>query len=225
MIRIATAAAALTLLLSACAEQSHGSGHPHAEPGVAGASTTTVRQDHGTTVKVYQAGKDIDPGVYTTTSVGCSAITTSTPDYDFAEPSDPDAFVAGSSRVGDVERIEVHQGEFFNVQGCGTWQREDGTRPRSPDPATVTGACTILMGDDALAETALTFAGRPLQGDDAYEIQEKLMAVVVARTKGLWRPAGQLVDLLDDPDAYVVGGMLSSRVSRAMTAVREVCGK
>lgn len=232
MSRAASAAAALVLLVTGCGQQGRATGQPKVEPGVRGASTTAVHNDHGTVIKVYEVGRDIDPGVYTTRKVGCSAIATSAADYDLlADDSDPDGILATSVTVGALERIVLRQGEFFQVQDCAVWKREDGSGPRSPDPATVEGACTILVKDPLLDEVT-TFLSEPraeLAGDSSgWGLQDRLMAVVASNLasrgalKTLSNSSGQLVDLIDDPAAY---GDLDSRVTRASTRIRGVCGR
>lgn len=118
------------------------------------------------------------------------------------------------------------------MSGCGTSDSSGdpavspGTNLSSPDPVTLAGACDILVGEGRAVQEALGFprkqessADRVLRG----EIQEQLFSVVVADNKDLADPAGQLVDFLDDPEAYVENGQLSSTVLQAFSSIREIC--
>lgn len=200
---------------------------PATGPGVPGAHVHAVQNHEGVTTRVYAVGPDIPPGVYTTRSAECSAAAASSARYDEMSIGDSDDFLRGSARVGDLQRIVLRKGEFFHVD-CGRWTREDGSRPASPDPETRTGACTILTGKDRLADTAVgvTVTGRSDADDWAVGIlQAKLMAVVFAQATSLWRPAGQLVDYLDDPAGYHEHGKVIGKVSRALARIHAVCGR
>lgn len=180
----------------------------------------------GVTDGTYEVGKDIEPGVYTA-AADCVGTISSKPDYSHGLTANPDDFLGGSLQVGDVQRVVLKAGEFFMSEVCRDgWQREDSTVPATPDPATRAGACTILL-QEKLADEAVDVlkesAGSADRGPRVDEVQEKLMAVVYSHTKGLWRPAGELVDFLDAPDAFFESGKLDSRVDRALATIRQYC--
>lgn len=117
------------------------------------------------------------------------------------------------------------------VSGCGTSDGGDpaakpGISLSSPDPATLAGACDILVGEGRAVQDALGFPRKKESSADKVlrdEVQEQLFSVVVANNKDLADPAGQLVDFLDDPEAYVENGQLSPTVLRAFSDIRETC--
>lgn len=217
-------AAVVALAASGCDDEKSASGSQPDDP-LPGAPIVAEHSSHGAVMKAYQAGKGIEPGVYIARA-GCTGIAASSASYDlFDNKSADDDYLRGSMQVGDRSRVAVRRGEFLHLDEC-TWQREDPAGPRTPDPATRAGACTILLGPDAVAETAVNVLKAAAAGDDERvgEIQEKLMAVVFSRTKGLWNQAGELVDFLDAPDAFVDAGTVDQRVTRAIVKIRQVCG-
>jgi len=215
-VRLAIPAVLLLVLAGGCGSGERSDGGP-----ASGAPVGEVTAD-GT----YEVGVDLLPGVYTAPAGGgCGAIAASTADYDVEEMrEDPDEYLRGSVRVGDLQRIPLKDGEFFQTSSCGRWQREDGTGAVSPDPATLAGGCAILVGKDDLAVRAFEYRG-PANTDEASELQQRLFAIVVSFNKELTDPAGQLVDFLDDPAGYVENGEVIPKVAREMDRVRELCGK
>jgi len=183
--------------------------------------TTTVTKDG-----VYAVGKDIKPGVYTAKGE-CGAFSASTKDFDIADDdADEDAFIAAAMPVGDLQRIELHNGEFFTSRSCSTWTLEDSTRPVSADPASLAGGCEILVGEGRAVQEALGFPRKKESAADKTlrsTIQDQLFTVVSAGNPKLSDPAGQLVDFLDDPDAYVEDGTLAPIVLRAFSDIRKAC--
>ncbi|MET0929362.1 MAG: hypothetical protein ABWX74_07580 [Aeromicrobium sp.] len=99
---------------------------------------------------------------------------------------------------------------------------EPASTPSTADPATLEGGCEILLGDEGVLDAALAF---PESDDDAERtrVQERLFAIVAAENDSLGDPAGQLVDYLDDPAAYIVDGELSSTITAAEADIRETC--
>jgi hypothetical protein len=92
----------------------------------------------------------------------------------------------------------------------------------SGDPATLEGGCDILLGDEGVLDAALA-AG---EGDDEAErqrVQDRLFAIVSAENDSLGDAAGQLVDYLDDPSAYMKDGELDASITTAEADVRETC--
>lgn len=174
----------------------------------------------------YAVGKDLESGVYTA-ALDCVGTISSKPGYQVGR-SNPDDFLGGSLQVGDKQRVALKAGEFFTSEECQNgWQREDGSVPATPDPATRAGACTILLGKEKLAELAVDVLKKSATFEDdgrrLSEVQNKLMAVVYSHTSRLWRPAGKLVDFLDAPDAFFENGKLDPRVGRTVATIREVC--
>jgi len=215
-------AGALAGVLLAVAGCSSGVDHP----------TSAQPSDSSTSVHgkgPYEVGRQINPGVWISDPAqpGCSGTSASTPDAAPGDPASDDDLIAFSVRVGDVQRIELHKGEFFTSIRCSTWQLEDGSSPRTPDPTTRIGGCTLLVDGDHLVQRTLAYGHRSAGERDAFigqELQDRLFALVVARNKPLWASAGQLVDYLDDPDAYNRGTGTSTRVTRAVDRIRSVCG-
>jgi major membrane immunogen (membrane-anchored lipoprotein) len=118
------------------------------------------------------------------------------------------------------------------LSGCGSSDSsgdpavKPGTNRSTPDPATLAGACDILVGEGRAVQEALGFPRKnESSADEAlrFEIQEQLFSVVVANNKDLADPAGQLVDFLDDPEAYIENGELAPIVLRAFSDIRETC--
>lgn len=192
--------------------------------GMPGVPVAAVHETYGEKTNVYAVGPGgLQPGVYTTPE-DCYGSAASTVDFDLLanDPDMDDEPWRGSDQVGDLRRIVLKHGEFFSTGPECTWIREDGTDTVSPDPATKAGACAILVGEGALVERAvgaLRGSTEPL----SWEVQEELMAVVFSRTPGVWRPAGELVDFLDAPEAFVVDGKLAPRVTAAQQKIREIC--
>ena len=213
----------VVLVVSACGNVSERGGADAGPSSGVNSPATRV-----TSPGVYEVGVDLAPGVYTAGDLGCVGFTASTADFDMEDTeADPDDWVAASTRVGDMRRIVIHQGEFFTSLECGRWQRENRAKPESADPATLAGGCEILVGGDGLAQQALTFPKKPESAADKrlrHEIQDKLSSVVFENAhKNLANPAGQLVDFLDDPTAYVEAGKLSNSVTRAYARIQKAC--
>ena len=219
MKRTALATAACIAALVAGCGTSDSSGEPQAKPTAAGA--TTVSEDG-----VYEVGKDIKPGVYTARGE-CVAYSASTADFDIMDDDDEsDAYLAGAMPVGDQQRIELHKGEFFTSRSCGTWTLEDDTKQATADPATIAGACDILVGKGHTVQDAMEFPKDKETAADEQrrgEIQDQLFTIVVANTKGLADPAGQLVDFLDDPDEYVENGKPVALITETVSKIRGTC--
>jgi len=53
-------------------------------------------------------------------------------------------------RVGDVQRIELHDGEFFTSRSCSAWTREASSKAASADPATLAGSHEFAKRRDQL---------------------------------------------------------------------------
>ncbi|MFL6171910.1 MAG: hypothetical protein ACJ716_03355 [Marmoricola sp.] len=176
----------------------------------------------------YEVGTEIEPGVWTAEGTGssCGGFTTSSRDFKIESTSA--GYLNGSVTVGDVQRIVLHTGEFFTNHSCQTWQREDGTAARTPDPASLAGGCTILVADGDLVQNTLDFGHRPAAERDiraGTTLQDRLFALVASRNPVLGDPAGQLVDYLDDPDAYNDGAGTTDTVTRAVDRIRASCAK
>jgi hypothetical protein len=210
--------ACIAVLASGC--DTSDSGTPDTKPSAKLA--TTISTDG-----VYEVGKDVRPGVYTTKGQ-CIGYSAKTSDFDIMNDDDEsDAYIAGALPVGgDVQRIELHKGEFFTSKDCSTWTREDGTKPTTADPGTLAGACDILVGEGRAVQDALGFPRKHESSADEKlrgEIQDRLFIVVAADNKDLADPAGQLVDFLDDPEAYVEDGKLDSLILNAFSDIRDTC--
>ena len=209
------AVAAVLLVLAGCGT------------GGGGASSADTRTEvHGD--GPYAVGADIEPGVWTTSGhEPCGGFTARSRTFDVTSADDPDAFIAGSVRVGDLQRIVLHRGEYFFSDRCAEWARVDSPE-RTTDPATTEGGCAILVGDDDLVQETLDFGHLPAGKRDertGSELQDRLFTLVVSRTKQLDDAAGQLVDYRDDPDAYNVGAGTDEKVTRAVDRIRAVCAK
>src|SRR5689334_11812230 len=105
----------IAVVTSACSSSESPKSPPRrSDPGLASSVTTDG---------VYQVGKDLQPGVYTAKGE-CIAYSASTADFDIMnDNSDDDAYLASAMPVGDRQRIELHDGEFFTSRSCGTWTR------------------------------------------------------------------------------------------------------
>ncbi|MCO7239073.1 hypothetical protein [Aeromicrobium sp. CnD17-E] len=89
----------------------------------------------------------------------------------------------------------------------------------SLDPA---NPCPALVGDDGLVDRAL--AGADLSHDERQSLGEALFPVVSSGPKNLQDPVGQLVDYLDDPEAYQpLDGGSDDEVTAAAKAIRSAC--
>ena len=184
------------------------------------APTGSARVADGT----YEVGKDLEPGVYTA-APGCLGTISSKAGYR-VDDVDGDAFLGGSVTVGDQQRVALETGQFFISQQCaGGWEREDGSKPATPDPKTRAGACAILTGS-GLVDEALSIARDPARFESprAAEVQNELFSIVVSQTPKLWRSAGELVDLLDDPAGYGEPGAFTTRIDAAVGKIRTTCG-
>jgi hypothetical protein len=218
MKRTALTLVCIAALASACGtSDSKGDSQPKssAEP------AATVSADG-----IYEVGKDIKPAVYTAKEK-CLAYSASTKDFSVMDDNaDDDAYIAGAAQVGSLQRIEVHKGEFFTSKSCSTWTLEDDSTSASADPATVAGACEILVGKDHTLDDAMAFpkqkesaADKALRGD----VQERLFSIVAANNEELADPAGQLVDFLDDPEEYIEDGKPVTLITDAVAKIRSTC--
>jgi hypothetical protein len=196
--------------------------------GSKGDSQPKSSADAATTVSadgIYEVGTDIKPGVYTAKGE-CLAYSASTRDFSVMDDNaDDDAYIAGPASVGGLQRIELHTGEFFTSTSC-TWTLEDGNKSASADPATVAGACEILVGQEHVLDDAMEFPKQDESTEDEArreEVQGRLFAIVVANNKELADPAGQLVDFLDDPEEYVEHGKPIALITDAVVKIRTTC--
>jgi hypothetical protein len=117
------------------------------------------------------------------------------------------------------------------LSSCGSGSdgsSSDGSSRPSPtnDPATVEGACRIMLdGPDDLLQQTLTFP-RPKSAsaaDRSAAIQEQLFEIVAAEQETLADPVGVLVDFLDDPRAYTKDGKLDDSITQAVATIRTTC--
>ncbi|NRQ51309.1 hypothetical protein [Aeromicrobium stalagmiti] len=107
----------------------------------------------------------------------------------------------------------------------------ESTAAAKVSPKTLEGACSLLVGpaaryvDDALAagEAVRTSGGALANVDRATEVQNQLFTVVAEGPAELKDPAGQLVDYLDDPEAYVEAGDLDPLVTEAAVEIKKTC--
>ncbi len=222
------------LMVSACGDLGE-PGRADTEPSAeVPATSVNSRPDSVNKPGVYEVGVDLVPGVYTTQDLGCAGFTASKAEPDI-ENMDMDTWLAGSMRVRDVDRIVLHNGEFFTSMECGTWQREADGEPKSADPTTLAGTCEILVGTDDLAQQALTFPRKPESAANKGlrdEIQTRLSTVVFSsyaagrstNRKKLYNSTGELVDFLDDPSQFVEAGKIDARFTGALARIRKVCG-
>lgn len=181
----------------------------------------------------FEAGVDMQPGVYVADR-GCSAWTAKTADWDVMDDgADPDEGIAAALVVAGVERIEVHRGEFFRSYDCKGWRREDGSQPRTPDPATIDGACTILRQGQLIPRAIDAIEAHPRAEEatgDGYEIQDALTPIVFSTVrasgdlKELGNEVGDFVDYLDAPTYFVnAEGMVEGNVRRSAERIRSIC--
>lgn len=178
----------------------------------------------------YEGGVDIEVGVYVAEGKECFGSTARTREFELGgDGDDIDDMIATSVRIGDVNRIDVRHGEFFRPGTCGPWVREDGSRPRLPDPATRAGACVVLTGEDDLVQRAVGALEEAPAADqatrDGYEVQDLLMAVVYSRTPKLWDLAGEMVDYLDAPKYFVKNGKVTATVRETVAKIDALCGR
>lgn len=219
MLRSAVLVALSTIVLAACGSD------PTAGPDDAAANGDGV----------VLVGEDVKAGVYTAKADSCPGFTATTREFSL-DDEDPDGeFVSGSSRVRDVDRIVLNDGEFFHTVGCpaGTWKLDNNAQ--SVDPGTVEGACELLIEDEVLAETLTFPKDRETAADEAQRsrLQDQLFSIVTAdmqaspdessRQAVLADSAGQLVDFLDDPKEYVEDGKLTSDVAAAVATIKRTC--
>lgn len=181
----------------------------------------------------YEVGVDMEPGVY----VGgrnCLGSTANSANYDpGAEDPQDDLFISSSLLVGDVQRIEVHRGEFFRSDECAGWRREDGSQPRTPDPATIEGACAILRQGQLIQSAINAIEASPAAEEatrDGYEIQDALTSIVFSTVrasgppKQLGNEVGEFVDYLDAPTYFVnADGMVEGKVRRSAERISSIC--
>lgn len=224
--RLLVGLAVIALLAGGCADgEREGAAKPVGP--LPGAPVVAEHSYRGSVIDAYQVGDGVEPGVYTS-SAHCTGIVASSAAYDLFEiDSTDDDFLRGSVQVGDRSRVVVKRGEYLHLEvGC-TWQREDPAGPRTPDPRTRAGACAILLGPDGLAGAAVAALKAAAAGDSGRVggVQERLMAVVLSRTKDLSWPAGELIDALDAPKAFVEHGEVDPRVTRAVARIHQVCGR
>lgn len=105
--------------------------------------------------------------------------------------------------------------------GCGS---DDDVPTRSSDLATLSGACEALLGEDG--ESGLVSALVAVHEEALEErqiVQEDLFAIVVDGPEELRDPAGELVDVLDDPGLYFEDGQHDADVQAAFDRIDGVC--
>lgn len=173
------------------------------QPGQGGSPASTMTKDG-----VYEAGRDILPGVYTSKSLDCGGVVATSAAYDPADrDTDMNAFLRSAVRVGDHLRIVVNDGEFLTSSQCERWELQR-TGSDLPDPGTHAGACEILDGKDRLisqVEAQLLATGGAQDRARTTDLQDKLGAVVDSHTGRLWEPTSRLVDLLDQSSLSAKG--------------------
>ncbi len=224
MKRIFAAVALSTLMLGGCGS----------DPEAPGASEQPKDQSDAKTV--LKVGDEIEAGVYTAPAHKCNGFAATTREYDLEPEETVGEFVGASVLVGQVDRIVLYDGQYFHSQFCpaGTWKREDGKGPKSIDPATVKGACALLI-DEGLLAGALEFPKAKETDEDEFkrgDIQERIFSIGTASmfsevhgegSNDLAPVTGQLVDFLDDPKAYVEDGKLTSDVAGAVAKIKKTC--
>ena len=82
-------------------------------------------------------------------------------------------------------------------------------------------ACSDLLDDGGLVQQTLDLADAEPQ--DGAGVQAKLFAIVSDGPKQLSDPVGQLVDFLDDQEAYIKDGHLDESITDAVTAIGKAC--
>lgn len=213
MIRVLAVLAVAATLLTGCGSDSGG-----------------PSSDSKQAARVAEVGKDLKAGVYTSKEKYCIGFTATTRDFSLDAETSRGEMIAGAVQVRDRNRIELHDGDFFHAVNCtsNAWKREERSSPESVDPATVEGACGLLMGDGLLAD-ALEYPKVDESEKDRIrrsEIQERLMSIVFADIENdmpLASSAGQIVDFLDDPEAYVEDGKLSPVVTAEVAEIKKTC--
>jgi hypothetical protein len=218
------AAVAALLLVGGCAHATEDpDARPHLSSDIARAHVTAVHVVGPDKVRMYAVGTDVVPGTYVARSGdACGSFAATSAGFQLG--SDDDGFLRGSVQVGPLQRIVVHRGEFLGVI-CGEWRIQDAATTTA-DPATRAGACAILVGPHDLVGAALEVTDRSSANEEeTARLQDELMAVVEARTRGLDAAAGQLVDYLDDPSGYYQDGELAAEVARARDRIHALCGR
>jgi hypothetical protein len=209
----------MTVVVSGCGQGADGNGHG-ASPGASQRSPATSVAADG----VYKVGVDIAPGVYTTPYSGCVGYTASDRHARPRGPGSSGTLLARAIRVEQVQRIVVHDGDFFTTRRCGTWHRENPGDPKSPDPATLAGGCEILLQGYELVDHVLWFLRTPTSAQVASNFQDMLRAPVQAHNKLLAGPTNHLIDALKDPPRHVTaGGDVTPDIDRAVAAIRHAC--
>lgn len=126
-----------------------------------------------------------------------------------------------------IERTILCLAAFVLITACSS-PGGRGPEAAHADPATREGACSILVGEDDLVQRTLELGHRSAGERDVSllaHLQDRLFSVVLGKTHLLWAPAGELVDYLDDPDAYNRGAGTVPRVENAVARIRSVCGR
>lgn len=220
MLRSALVVAVSALVLTACGSD------PKGEP------------DHSATSDdgVALVGEDIKAGVYTSKAVSCLGYTATTREFTLDDEDPEGEFISGGSRVRDLDRIVLNDGEYFHTVGCSTGKWKLDSDEKSVDPGAVGGACKLLIEDEVLAETLTYPKEHETAADESQRslLQDQLFSIVTADMEAspdesstradLADSAGQLVDFLDDPEVYVEDGKLTSDVAAAVAKIKKICG-
>lgn len=219
MLRSAVVVALSAIVLTACGND------PKSEP-----DRSAARADD-----VALVGEDIKAGVYTSKADSCLGFTATTREFTLDDEDPEGEFLSGGSRLRDLDRIVLNDGEFFHTVGCptGTWKLDSDEK--SVDPGTVEGACKLLIEDEVLAETLTYPKDRAAAADESQRslLQDQLFSIVTAGIEAspdesspqaeVADSAGQLVDFLDDPNEFVEDGKLSSDVAAAVARIKKAC--
>jgi hypothetical protein len=230
--RLMTRRSTISALLAAFLLLATGCG---AEQGPRPDSAVAQDEEAVTQDGVFEAGADIMPGVYTTSSdeMECNAFVSRTAAFDLMDDNSiPDDWLRGATAATKGQRIVINKGEYLQTKRIKSkscrWQRETKAGPRSDDPATLAGGCAILTGESGAMAQALKYPIEnepPADEQRRSEIQNRLFAIVTANNPKLADPAGQLVDYLDDPEAYVAeDGRLVDLITEAVDAIKKACG-
>lgn len=179
----------------------------------------------------YRIGVDVAPGVYASINrPKCTAFVASSPHFDITT-GDFDHFVGTTTEYPGHQRIVLPKGDYFSTRHCSPWTRESAAMAERYDPATLRGACTLLVQGGLLHHAELLLHG-PASSATAHEanaLQFQLFAIVAARNPSLASLTGRLIDGLDnvaaepgqplaDPSAS-----LTQRASATVASIRETC--
>ncbi|MDX6277705.1 MAG: hypothetical protein QOJ72_1833 [Nocardioidaceae bacterium] len=176
----------------------------------------------------FKVGVKVPAGVYVTKSATCLAYTARTATFTVeSDDADNDSFIAAPSPSGSGQRITLKAGQYFTTQNCAPWTKMKAARAALDDPATRSGACHILVGPNGAVAQALALVkpGKATAAEKRKrsEVQDRLFAIVAARTAKLQNPAGELVDVLDAPSYFVKDGRPVADVMRTVARIKQVC--